>query len=127
MLKSVTAFLAVLFAGCFLVGSATTASAHYRHHGCCGGPIPPTYIYKTHKVFKNVTRYRDVWRTRYVTRIHRIVHVNRIQPIINIHVVKRIHHHTVASVRNVNVWRTQYLPAKKHWTYSVKNIYGCRC
>src|SRR3979411_2808444 len=90
MLKFVTALFAALIIGWALVGSATTASARHRHHGCCG-PLPPSYTYKTRNVYKNITRHHDVWRTRYVKRIKPIVHVTRIRPIVHVHNVTRVH------------------------------------
>lgn len=66
MLKFATALSAAPIMGWALVGSATTASAGYRQKGCCG-PIPPSYTYKTKKVYKNITRYRDVWRFRFLS------------------------------------------------------------
>jgi hypothetical protein len=130
MLKSLTALFAALIAGFVLVGSATDASAGYgyhRHKGCCGGPIPPTYIYKTHKVYKNVTRYSNVYRTKYVPRIHRIVYVNRIQPIIHVYKVKRVHTNIVGVVRNVKQYVTQRLPAKTYVTSRVSYSTHCAC
>lgn len=121
MLKSVTALSAALIMGWALVGSATTASAGYRHHGCCG-PVPPSYTYKVKKVYKNITRHRDVWRTKYVKRTKRIVHVLRIQPIIHIHNVTRVHTKIVGVVYPVHQRVTQYLPAKKYVTNSVVHL-----
>src|SRR5437868_13529589 len=86
MLKCVTALSAALIVGLALIGSATTASAGHRYHGCCG-PIPPSYTHKTKKVHKNIVHYRDVHRTKYVQRIKRIVHVTRIQPVVHVHSV----------------------------------------
>ena len=126
MLKSVTALFVALLAGLALMGSATSASAHYQHHGCCG-PIPPTYVYNTvHKV-RHVTRYHDVSRTNYVYRTHRIVHVTRVQPVIYVHNVTRIHHHTVGIVRPVYEHVTQYLPPRKIYSSDVTNTYDCVC
>jgi hypothetical protein len=113
MLKFVTALSAALIIGWASVGTATTANAGYRHHGCCG-PIAPSYTYKTKKVYKNVTRYRDVYRTRYVKRIKRYVHVTRIQPVIYVHNVKRVHTNIVGVVYPVHQRVTQYLPAKTY-------------
>ena len=127
MLRSFYALLVALIAGWALVGSATTASAHYRHSGCCGGPIPPTYVYKTvHKVSR-ITRYHDVSRTKYVYRIHPIVHVTRVQPVVYVHAVTRVHHHIVSVVRPVYRRVTQYLPPRRVVTHSVKNTYNCVC
>jgi hypothetical protein len=127
MLKLVSALFAGLIAGWGLVGSTTTASAHYRHHGCCGGYIAPSYVYKNVNKYIHKTRYHDTWRVRYVHRVHKIVHVTRIRPIIHITSVLRVHHRTVARVHNVNVWRTQWLPARKYVTHKVKNYYDCNC
>jgi hypothetical protein len=130
MLKSVTALFGTLIAAWILVGSATSATAGsgygHRHHGCCG-PIPPTYHYKTKNIYKHVTRYSDVWRTRYVPRIHRIVHVTRYQPIINIHKVKRIHTKIVGVVHNRYQHVSQWLPAKKYVSVSVRHYTHCGC
>ena len=81
MLRFVTALSAALIVGWALAGSATTASAGGRHHGCCG-PIPPSYTYSTKKIHKTITHHHDVHRTKYVKRIKPIIHVTRIQPIV---------------------------------------------
>jgi hypothetical protein len=125
MLKFVTALSAVLILGWALVGSAATASAGYRKSGCCG-PIPPSYTYKTKKVYKNVTRYRDVYRTKYVKRYKRYVHVTRIQPVIYIRNVKRVHTKIVGVVYPVHQRVTQYLPAKTYSSNSTVYL-GSRC
>jgi hypothetical protein len=129
MFKSVTALSAALIVGLALVGSATDASAGYRHHhhGCCG-PIAPSYTYSTKKVYKNVTHYRDVHRTKYVKRIKRIIHVTRIQPIIHIHNVTRVHTRIVGVVHRVHQREVQYLPAKRYVTSSVVHLRPhCAC
>ena len=128
MLKFVTALSAALIIGWALVGSATTASAGgygYGKSGCCG-PLPPSYTYKTKKVYKNITRYRDVYRTKYVKRTKRYVHVTRIQPIIHIRNVKRVHTRMVGVVYPVHHRVTQYLPAKTYSTHSTVYL-GPRC
>lgn len=108
-------------------GSATEASAGYRHRGCCG-PVAPSYVYKTKTVHKNVYRRHDVYRTRYVKRIHRIVHVTRIKPIVHVHKVTRVHTRLVGVVRPVHQHVTQYLPAKKIVTSKVVNLKPqCAC
>ena len=127
MLKRVIALLAALAAAFMLMGAATEASAHYRHSGCCGGPIPTTYVYRTHHKVTHVTRYRDVSRTRYVYRPHHIVHITPSPTIIYIHSVTRIHHHTVSIVRPYHTHATEYLPPRRIVTYSVSNTYDCRC
>jgi hypothetical protein len=86
------------------------------------GPIPPSYTYKTKKVYKNITRYRDVWRTKYVKRTKRIVHVTRIQPIIHVHNVKRVHTKIVGVVHPVHQRVTQYLPARTYVTNSTVHL-----
>jgi hypothetical protein len=121
MLKFVTALSAALIIGWALVGSATTASARHRHHGCCG-PIPPSYTYKTKKVYKNITRHHDVWRTRYVKRTKRIVHVTRIQPIVHVHNVTRVHTRIVGVVHPVHQRVTQWLPPRRYVTNSVVHL-----
>jgi hypothetical protein len=121
MLKSFTALSAALIIGWVLVGSATTASAGHRHHGCCG-PIPPSYTYSTRNVYKNVTRHHDVWRTRYVRRTHHIVHVTRIQPIVHVHNVTRVHTNIVGVVHPVHQQVTQWLPARHYVTNSVVHL-----
>lgn len=127
MLKLVSALFAGLIAGWALVGSTTTASAHYRHYGCCG-PVAPSYIFKTKKVYKNYTHVRNVWRTKYVKRNHLIVHVTRIQPIVHVHNITRVHTKVVGMVRNVHVWKTKYLPAKKYYTNQVVHLRPhCAC
>lgn len=126
MLKIVTAFIALLAGTWVLAGSATSASAHYHHAGCCG-PTPPTYIYHTVHREKHVTRYHDVSLYKHVTRIHRIVHITRIQPIVHIHSVTRYHHHTIVSVRPSYEHRSEYLPAHVYVTHSSSNSYDCRC
>lgn len=121
MLKFVTALSAALIAGSVLVGSATTASAGSRDHGCCG-PVPPSYTYKTKKVYKNITRHRDVWRTKYVKRVKPIVHVTRIQPIVRVHNVTRVHTRIVGVVYPVHRRVTQWLPARTYVTSSVVRL-----
>lgn len=118
MLRFVTALSAALIAGSALVGSATTASAGGKHRGCCG-PIPPSYTYKTKKIFKNVTHHRDVYRNKYVKRIKRIVHVTRIQPIVRVHNVTRVHTRIVGVVHPVHQRVTQWLPPRRYVTNSV--------
>jgi len=118
MLRFVTALSAALIVGWALVGSATTANAGGRHHGCCG-PIPPSYTYKTKKVLKNVTHHRDVWRNKYVQRIKRIVHVTRIQPVVRVHNVTRVHTRIIGVVHPVYQRSTQWLPARRYVTNSV--------
>jgi len=120
-MKFVTALSAALIAGWALAASATDASAGHRHKGCCG-PIPPSYTYKTKKVYKNVTHYRDVHRTRYVKRIKPIVHVTRIQPVVHVHNVTRIHTNIVGVVHPVHQRVTQRLPAKTYVTNSVVRL-----
>lgn len=127
MLKFVSGLLVALVAGWLLVGSTTTASAHYRHHGGCCGPIPPSYVYSTAHKVTHVTRYRDVSRTRYVYQPHRIIHVTRVRPVIYIHTVTRIHHHTIGIVRPVYEHVTEYLPPRRIKTSSVVSTYDCRC
>ena len=117
MLKFATA----LIVGWVLVGSAATASAGHRHHGCCG-PIPPSYTYSTRNVYKNITRNHDVYRTRYVKRTHRIVHVTRIQPIVHVHNVTRVHTNIVGVVHPVHQRGTQWLPARHYVTNSVVHL-----
>jgi hypothetical protein len=127
MSKSVVALSAALIAGWVLV-AATDASAGSRHHGCCGGgPIPPTYQYKTKNTYKHITRYHDVSRTHLVHRTHRIVHVLRVRPVIHISEVTRVHHHNVAVVHDKHERVTQWLPPRKYVTRSVKNYWDCRC
>ncbi|HEV7600074.1 MAG TPA: hypothetical protein VGO49_07410 [Bradyrhizobium sp.] len=121
MLKFVTALSAALIIGGALVGSATTASAGYRHHGCCG-PIPPSYTYNTKNVYKKITRHHDVWRTKYVKRTKHIVHVTRIQPIVHVHNVTRVHTRIVGVVHPVHQRVTQWLPARKYVTNSVVHL-----
>jgi hypothetical protein len=116
MLKFVTAL--ALVAGWALAGSATTANAGHRHHGCCG-PIPPSYNYSTKKIYKNITHHRDVYHTKYVKRIKRIVHVTRIQPIIHVHNVTRVHTNIVGVVHPVHQRATQWLPPMRYVTNSV--------
>ena len=118
MLKSVTALSAALIVGWALVGSATTASAGHRHHGCCG-PIPPSVTHKTKTVHKHVTRYRDVQRTKYVQRIHPIVHVTRIQPVVHVHKVTRVHTRIVGVPYPVHRHVTQWLPPRHTVTSSM--------
>lgn len=118
MSKFVTALSAVLIAGWALVGSATIANAGHRGHGCCG-PIPPSYTYKTKKLYKNITHYRDVHRTKYVKRIKRIVHVTRIQPVVHVHNVTRVHTRIVGVVYPVHERVTQFLPPQRYVTNSV--------
>ncbi len=129
MLKSMTFLSAALIAGLAFTGSTTDASAGYRNHGgCCGGgPIPPSYVYKTKHVHKHITRYRDVSRTHYVHRVHRIVHVLRIRPIVHVSIVTRVHHHNVAVVHTKHQHVTQWLPARKYVTHSVRNYWDCGC
>jgi hypothetical protein len=128
MLKAVTCLSAALIAGFALVGSATDASAGYRHRGGCCGPIAPAYTYKVKKVYKNVTHYRDVHRTKYVQRIKRIVHVTRIQPIIHVHNVTRVHTRIVGVVHPVHQQMVQYLPPKRYVTSSVVHLRPhCAC
>lgn len=117
MLRVVSALFAVLVAGWVLFGSATNASAGYGN-----GRSHTTYIYRTVHPVRHVTHYRDVSRTNYSYHVHRYVHVTRVQPIVYVHDVTRVHHHDVAIVRHVNVYRTQYLPARKIVTHSVINI-----
>jgi hypothetical protein len=117
MLKTMSALFAVLVAGWVLFGSVTNASAGYGN-----GSSHTTYVYRTVHPVSHVTRYHDVWRTNYAYRVHRVVHVTRVRPIVYVHVVTRVHHHDVAIVRHVNVYRTQYLPARKIVTHSVINI-----
>jgi hypothetical protein len=121
MLKFVTALSAALIMGWALVGSATTASAGYRHHGCCG-PIPPSYSYSTKKVHKYIRHDRDVWRTKYVKRTKRYVHVTRIQPIYHVHNVTRVHTKIVGVVHPVHQRVTQWLPARRYVTNSVVHL-----
>jgi hypothetical protein len=121
MLKFVTALSAALIMGWALVGSATTASAGYRHHGCCG-PIPPSYSYSTKKVHKYIRHHRDVWRTKYVKRTKRYVHVTRIQPIYHVHNVTRVHTKIVGVVHPVHQRVTQWLPARRYVTNSVVHL-----
>ena len=119
MSKFVTALAATLVAAWAVVGSATTASAHHhRGHGCCG-PVPPSYTYKTRKVFKDVTRYRDVHRTKYVQRIKRVVHVTRVQPVVHVHNVTRVHTHVVGVVHPVHQRVVRVLPVRVYATNSV--------
>ena len=118
MLKSVTALLAGLILGWSLVGAATTANAGHRGKGCCG-PIPPSYTYKTKKIFKTVTHHRDVYRTKVVPRIKHIVHVTRVQPVVRVHNVTRVHTRIVGVVRPVHQRVTQVLPARRYVTNSV--------
>ena len=118
MLKRVTALSAALIVGWALVGSATTASAGHRHHGCCG-PIPPSVTHKTKTVHKHVTRYRDVQRTKYVKRIHPIVHVTRIQPVVHVHKVTRVHTRIVGVPYPVHRHVTQWLPPRHTVTSSL--------
>jgi hypothetical protein len=118
MVKLVTALSAALILGWALVGSASTANAGYRHHGCCG-PLPPSYTYKTKKVYKYIKRYSDVYRTKYVKRIKRHYYVTRIQPIYHIHKVKRVHTKLVGVVHPVRYSQIKYLPPKKYYTSSV--------
>jgi hypothetical protein len=145
MLKSKSALIAAVIVGGALAGSTSTASAQAQgwgwgwgqqapapvvagDYGCCGGGHAGTsYVYKTVNKVSHRTRYHDVWRTRYVNRVHKIVHVTRIRPIVYIHSVARVHYRTVARVHNVHVWRTEYLPARKIVTSSVKNYYDCNC
>src|SRR3954454_15718403 len=125
MLKAVTALSATVIAGWALVGSATDASAHYRHHGCCG-PIAPTYhvhnkvIHKLQALSRRVT---------YPLRAPypRIIDITRIRPIIHISDVTRIHHHKVALVHPRHEHHTQWLPARKYVTHSYQNTWDCRC
>ena len=118
MLRFVTALSVALIVGWALAGSATTASAGHRHHGCCG-PIPPSYHYKIKKLHKNITHHRDVYRTKHVQRIKRIVHVTRIQPIVHVHKVTRVHTRIVGVVRPVHQRVTQWLPARRYVTNSM--------
>jgi hypothetical protein len=118
MLKSVTALLAGLILGWSLVGAATTAYAGSRGKGCCG-PIPPSYTYKTKKIFKTVMRHRDVYRTKLVPRIKHIVHVTRVQPVVRVHNVTRVHTRIVGVVRPVHQRVTQVLPVRRFVTNSV--------
>jgi hypothetical protein len=127
MLKLVTAFLAILFASWILVGSATSASAQYLHKPCCGGPIPPTYSYRTIPRVTHVTQYHDVSRINYIYRIHPIVHVTQVQPIVYYHNITRIHNYAVGIVRDVNEYVTQWLPAESITTSQVINTYSCGC
>src|ERR1700709_1341173 len=115
MIKSAFALLTMLIASLVLAGSATTASAHYRHyghHGCCG-PGPPSYVYKSVPKIRPITRYHDVARTNFFYRPHRIVHVTRVQPIVYVHTVTRVHHHLVGIVRPVYQHVTEYLPPRR--------------
>ena len=121
MLKFATALSAAVIIGWALVGSATSASAGHRNHGCCG-PIPPSYTYKTKNVYKNITRHHDVYRTKYVKRTKRIVHVTRIQPIVHVHNVTRVHTNIVGVVHPVHQRVTQYLPARTYVTNSVVHL-----
>jgi hypothetical protein len=127
MLRFVTALSAALIVGSALIGSATTANAGYRHHGCCG-PIPPSYTYKTKKVHKYIKHHRDVYRTKYVKRIKRIVHVTRIQPVIHVHKVTRVHTKIVGVVHRVHQRVTKWLPAKRYVTSSTVHLRPkCAC
>src|SRR3954453_12976432 len=128
MLKFATALSAALVIGWALVGSASPASArHNRHHGC-GGPLPPSYTYKTRNVYKNITRHHDVYRTRYVKRIKPIVHVTRIQPIVHVHNVTRVHTNLVGVVHPVHHQVTQCLPARHYVPNSVVHLpSSCGC
>jgi hypothetical protein len=117
MLKPVTALSAALIVGWALVGSATTASAGYKGRGCCG-PLPPSYTYKTKKIYKTIKRHRDTYRTKYFKRIKRHVHVTRIQPIIRVHTVTRVHTKLVGVVKPVHQYVTQHLRPKRYHTHS---------
>jgi len=128
MLRLVASVSAALAVGWVLVASPTAANAGHRGCGKCGGPIAPSYTYKTKKVFKTVKHYRDVTRTKTVQRTHRIVHVTKIQPIIRVHNVTRIHTQIVPVVHTVHQRVTKVLPAKKFVTNSVvrlKPTCGC--
>jgi hypothetical protein len=127
MSKFATALCAALIIGWALVGSAATASAGHRHHGCCG-PLPPSYTYSTKNVYKNVTRHHDVYHTQYVPRTKRYVHVTRIQPIVHIHNVTRVHTNLVGVVHPVHEHATQWLPARTYVTNSVVHLRpNCGC
>ena len=128
MSKFVTALAAALIVGWGLAGSATSASAGgYRGHGCCG-PIPPSYTYKTKKVFKNVTRYHDVYRKKYVKRIKHVVHVTRIQPVVHVHKVTRVHTKIIGVVHPVHQRVTRVLPPKTYTTSRIVHLRPkCAC
>jgi hypothetical protein len=127
MMRFVAAFIAALVAGWLLTGSATTAEAGYRHSGCCGGPLPPVYRYKTVRQHKHQTRYRDRSVYRHVQRIRRIVHVTRVQPVVHTHVVTRVHHHTIFHTKNAYERATVYLPPVNTVYGSTKHYYDCSC
>ena len=128
MLKFVTALSTALIVGWGLLGSATTANACHRGHGCCTGPLPPSYTHKTVYKTKHVTRHRDVYRTHYVQRIKPIVHVTRIQPIVRIHNVTRVHTNIVGVVHPVHRRVVQLLPVRTFVTNSVVHLHPmCGC
>ena len=127
MMRSMAACLVAIIAGLMLLGSTAGASAFYRRSGCCGGPIPPSYQYRTVHAHKHATRYRDLSVYRHVQRIRRVVNVTRIRPVLHLHVVTRVHHHTVFHTRNVYERATQYLPPVRSVTYSTQNYYDCSC
>jgi len=129
MLMFVASVSAALVVGLVSIAAPSAANAGHRGHGCCGGPIAPSYTYKTKKVFKTVKHYRDVTRTKVVQRTHRIVHVTKVQPIIRVHNVTRIHTQIVSVVRPVHQRVTKVLPAKRIVTNSVVHLRptcGCR-
>lgn len=128
MIKFATALIPALAAGWMLAGSATSADAGYGYSGCCGGgPLPPTYHYKTKPVHHFKTRYLDRNVYRHVPRLHRVVYVTRVQPIIHTHLVTRVHHHTVFYTQNTYQHATQYLPPIHYTSGSTKNYYDCSC
>lgn len=129
MSRFVALVSAALAAGWVAFAAPTAANAGHRGCGKCGGPIAPSYTYKTKKVFKTVKHYRDVTRTKYVQRTHHIVHVTKVQPIIRVHNVTRIHTQIVSVVRPVHQRVTKVLPAKRIVTNSVVHLRptcGCK-
>lgn len=127
MFKSRSALFFALIAGAGILGATASASANYRHGGCCG-PIPPTVTSSVVNKVSHVTHYRDVWHKNYVQRTHVYEHITEIRPIVYVHNVTRVHDKTVAVVHPVHVSRTEYLPVTEVASYSTVHINeGCCC
>lgn len=111
-----------------LSGTTTRAEAGWHHRsGCCGGPVAPTYRYRTVNSIRHVTHHHYVSRTNYVYRTHHIYDVTRVQPVLYVHNVTHVMHHRVSIVRPVHIDTTEYLPTHRIDSYSVVHSYDCSC
>lgn len=113
-------------AAAFWIAGAMGAGAHEAPCRACG-PIPPTTHYRVVHPQIYRTHVRDVSVYRHVRKIHRIINVTEVQPVVHLHVVTRVHHHTVVHVRDQYHNVVEHLEPIRLVTHSTQHLYDCGC